>query len=99
MAADVGIDDHVQDGRAVLGRREQRTPGNRVVGSGEDDALRGPHGVQPRQVTQLRLGERGMAVGRAGPGEEGGQRNPVLITQVAEVDDGHRHVHVANVTR
>ena len=74
-------------------------PAIAALGAGEDDALRSPHGVQPRQVTQLRLGEGGMAIGRVGPGEQRGECSPVPVAQVAEVDDGQLHVHAANVTR
>ena len=35
-----------------------------------------------------------MAVGRVGPGEQRRECGPVGIAQVAEVDDGHLHVHV-----
>ncbi len=56
-------------------------------------------GSSRRQVTQLRLGECGMAIGRVGPGEQRGECSPVPVAQVAEVDNGEPHVHAANVTR
>ena len=97
--AGVRVDDDVEHRGAVLGGGEQRASGDDALGAGEHGAPLGPGGARPRQLEELRLGERRTTVGRVGPAEQRGKCGPVGIGEVVELDDGHLHVHFANVTR
>ena len=94
-----GVDDDVEHRGAVLGGGEQRASGDDALGAGEHGAPHGSGGAGSRQLEELRLGERGTSVGRVGPAEQRGKCGPVGIGEVVELDDGHLHVHSANVTR
>ena len=60
----------------------------------DDGAPRRAAGTGPGQLAQLRLGEWGMCVSLVRPCQQCRECSPVRIAQVAEVDDGHLHVHV-----